>query len=455
MRRRYVSRRSHRATGDLGPAHRHRRDPAAAGLRSQRGALRCAAIGARAQNRLRDRGHRRPLANQNQPDGRTGEDAPHGSARDSGRAARNAAGDGRHDRAKRPGASPQIYRNLRRNRHRADQAGWHGQGRNRDRHRARVEHSHPLRGNRREGGRSAAVRRRKIHRLAFRKMTAAEQETDARYLREVLDLARKGDAQTSPNPLVGAVLVCDGQVVGSGFHTWTGVKHAEILALDEAGERARGATLYINLEPHGYQGRTPPCTAALIEAGVARVVAALEDPNPLVAGDGMRQLRAAGIRTEIAAGFSAEAEKLNEAFAHFMRTRLPLVTLKTALTLDGKIAAPADNRGWITSDKARADVQQLRHRSDAILTGIGTVLADDCLLTDRTSLPRSRPLLRIVLDSRLRLPVESQMVRSAADDVLVVGTSAAPAERRKALESHGVRVLVLDGRDGRADFKAA
>ena len=286
-------------------------------------------------------------------------------------------------------------------------------------------------------------------------MSTAEQETDARYLREALDLARKGDAQASPNPLVGAVLVRDGQVVGRGFHTWAGVKHAEILALEEAGERARGATLYINLEPHGYRGRTDPCTAALVEAGVARVVAALEDPNPLVAGDGMRQLRAAGIRAEIAAAFSAEAEKLNEAFVHFMRTRMPLVTLKTALTLDGKIAAPDDNRGWITSDKARADVQQLRHRSDAILTGIGTVLADDCLLTDRTGLPRSRPLLRIVLDSRLRLPLDSQMVQGAADDVLVVATSAAPAARRQALEDRGVRVLILDGRDGRSDLRAS
>ena len=286
-------------------------------------------------------------------------------------------------------------------------------------------------------------------------MNAAEQETDARYLREALDLARKGDAQASPNPLVGAVLVRDGQAVGRGFHTWAGVKHGEILALEEAGERARGATLYINLEPCCHEGRTGPCTAALIQAGVARVVAALEDPNPLVAGEGMRQLRAAGIRAEIATAFSAEAAKLNEAFVHFMRTRLPLVTLKTALTLDGKIAAPDDNRGWITSEKARAHVQQLRHDSDAMLTGIGTVLADDCLLTDRSGLPRSRPLLRIVLDSRLRLPLDSQMVRSAAGDVLVVGTSAAPGERRKALEGRGVRVLILDGRDGRSDLRAA
>ena len=286
-------------------------------------------------------------------------------------------------------------------------------------------------------------------------MNAAEQETDARYLREALDLARKGNAQASPNPLVGAVLVRDGQAVGRGFHTWAGVKHGEILALEEAGERARGATLYINLEPCCHEGRTGPCTAALIQAGVARVVAALEDPNPLVAGEGMRQLRAAGIRAEIATAFSAEAAKLNEAFVHFMRTRLPLVTLKTALTLDGKIAAPDDNRGWITSEKARAHVQQLRHDSDAMLTGIGTVLADDCLLTDRSGLPRSRPLLRIVLDSRLRLPLDSQMVRSAAGDVLVVGTSAAPGERRKALEGRGVRVLILDGRDGRSDLRAS
>ncbi len=286
-------------------------------------------------------------------------------------------------------------------------------------------------------------------------MSEHEQAEDGAYLREALELARQGTAQTSPNPLVGAVLVRGGQVVGRGFHTWAGVKHAEILALEEAGERARGATLYINLEPCCHQGRTGPCTAALIQAGGARVVAGLEDPNPLVGGEGVRRLRAAGIRAEIARECAAEAEKLNEAFAHFMRTRLPLVTLKTALTLDGKIAAPDDNRGWITSDKARAHVQQLRHESDASLTGFGTVRADDCLLTDRTGRPRSRPLWRIVMDSRLRLPLDSQMARSAAGDLLVVGTSAAPAERRKALESRGARVLILDGRDGRSDLRAA
>ena len=286
-------------------------------------------------------------------------------------------------------------------------------------------------------------------------MNDRRQDADAGFLREALDLAREGRAQASPNPLVGAVLVRDGQVVGRGFHTWAGVKHAEILALEQAGEQARGATLYINLEPCCHQGRSGPCTAALIQAGVARVEAALEDPNPLVAGEGLRQLRAAGIQAGIAGEFSVEAERLNEAFVHFMRTRLPLVTLKTALTLDGKIAAPDDNRGWITSERARAHVQQLRHDSDAILTGIGTVLADDCLLTDRTGLPRSRPLLRIVLDSRLRLPLDSKMVRGAAQDVLVIGTSAAAADRRKALEKRGIQVLILDGRDGRSDLRGA
>jgi diaminohydroxyphosphoribosylaminopyrimidine deaminase/5-amino-6-(5-phosphoribosylamino)uracil reductase len=252
---------------------------------------------------------------------------------------------------------------------------------------------------------------------------------------------------------VGAVLVLDGEVVGRGFHTYGGLKHAEILALDEAGAQARGATLYINLEPCSHQGRTGPCADALIAAGVSRVIAAMPDPNPQVAGAGFRKLRAAGIAVEAAEEFVAEAEKLNEDFVHFMRTGRPLVTLKTALTLDGKIAAPDDNRGWITSETARAHVQQLRHHADAILTGVGTVLADDCRLTDRTGLPRSRPLLRVVADSQLRMPLDSQMVAGAKDDLAVVGTSAASPERRKALESRGVKVLAFDGPGGRTDLR--
>jgi len=273
------------------------------------------------------------------------------------------------------------------------------------------------------------------------------------FLREAFDLASRGKGQTSPNPMVGAVLVRDGEVVGRGFHTYGGMKHAEIHALEEAGGRARGATLYINLEPCSHQGRTGPCADALIAAGVSRVISAMQDPNPHVAGEGFRRLRAAGIDVELSNEFTAEAEKLNEDFVHFMRTGRPLVTLKTALTLDGKIAAPDDNRGWITSETARAHVQQLRHNSDTILTGVGTVLADNCLLTDRTGLPRSQPLVRVVADSRLRIPLDSKMVMSCRDDLAVVTTSAASAERRKALESRGVKVLVFDGPGGRADLR--
>jgi diaminohydroxyphosphoribosylaminopyrimidine deaminase/5-amino-6-(5-phosphoribosylamino)uracil reductase len=275
------------------------------------------------------------------------------------------------------------------------------------------------------------------------------------YMREALELARKGRSLASPNPMVGAVLVRDGVVVGSGYHTYAGVQHAEVIALAQAGERARGATLYLNLEPCSHVGRTPPCVNALIQAGVAKVVAPVADPNPLVAGEGFRRLAAAGVEVHVAAEFARDAEKLNEPFFHFMRTGRPLVTLKAAITLDGKISAPDDNRGWITSERARAHVQEVRHDHDAILTGIGTVLADDCLLTDRTGLPRCRPLLRIVMDSQLRLPLDSKMARSANEDVAVVTTSASPAERRSLFESKGIRVLVCDGPGGRADLRAA
>jgi diaminohydroxyphosphoribosylaminopyrimidine deaminase / 5-amino-6-(5-phosphoribosylamino)uracil reductase len=272
-------------------------------------------------------------------------------------------------------------------------------------------------------------------------------------MREALDLARQGRGLTSPNPMVGAVVVRAGDVVGRGYHTYAGVDHAEIAALGQAGDSARGATLYVSLEPCSHYGRTPPCTDAIIQAGIARVVAPVADPNPLVAGQGFAKLRQAGVTVELVSEYADEARKLNLPFFHYMRTGRPLVTLKTAITLDGKISAPDDNRGWITSERARAHVQQLRHDHDAILTGIGTVLADDCLLTDRTGLARCRPLLRIVLDSQLRLPLDSQMVSRAQGDVMAVTTSASAPERRKTLESRGIRVLVLDGPGGRTDLR--
>ena len=273
------------------------------------------------------------------------------------------------------------------------------------------------------------------------------------YMNEALRLAKQGIALATPNPVVGAVLVRDGVIVGRGFHTWEGVKHAEILALEEAGDRARGATLYITLEPCSHTGRTGPCADALIAAGIAKVVAACGDPNPLVSGEGFRRLRAAGIAVEMDSEAQADAEKLNEAFFHFVRTGKPLVTLKSALTLDGKISAPEDNTGWLTSARARAHVQTVRHAHDAIVTGIGTALADDPMLTDRSGLPRVRPLLRVVLDSTLRLPLESRLVKSANGDLLVAGTSAASPERRKALEARGVEVKLFDGPRGRVDLR--
>jgi diaminohydroxyphosphoribosylaminopyrimidine deaminase/5-amino-6-(5-phosphoribosylamino)uracil reductase len=279
------------------------------------------------------------------------------------------------------------------------------------------------------------------------------------HLEAALELAANGVGRVSPNPAVGAVLVADGVVVGRGFHTWSGVKHAEILALEEAGARAQGGTLYLTLEPCSHRGRTPPCADALIAAGVRKVVAAMQDPNPQVAGRGFAKLAGAGIEVEIAGEYAARAAALNGAFVHFMKTGRPLVTLKAALTLDGKIAAPDDGvpgftPGWITTEEARAHVQAMRHHSDAILTGIGTVLADDCLLTDRTGRERSRPLLRIVLDSQLRLPLDSRMVASCREDVLVITTSAGSLERRMRLEAKGVRVEVLEAADGRADLCA-
>ncbi len=281
-----------------------------------------------------------------------------------------------------------------------------------------------------------------------------------RYLEEALDLAARGIGQVSPNPAVGAVLVRSDQVVGRGFHTWEGVKHAEVLAIEEAGERAQGSTLYVTLEPCSHHGRTPPCIDAVLAAGIRKVVAPMKDPNPQVSGRGFTRLRDAGVEVEIDEEAAPRSTEINEAFVHFMRTGRPLVTLKGALTLDGKIAAPEDENKpgeipWITSETARGHVQLLRHTHDAILTGIGTVLADDCRLTDRTGEPRSRPLLRMVLDSLLRLPLDSYLVRSCQNDVLAITTSAASPERRKKLEAKGVRVEIKERKDGRASLQGA
>jgi diaminohydroxyphosphoribosylaminopyrimidine deaminase / 5-amino-6-(5-phosphoribosylamino)uracil reductase len=269
---------------------------------------------------------------------------------------------------------------------------------------------------------------------------------DELFMTQALELARQGVGLASPNPCVGALVVDErGRIVGRGFHRYAERKHAEVLALEEAGPLARGNTLYLNLEPCCHTGRTGPCTEAILAAGVGRVVAAMRDPNPLVGGKGFEQLRRAGV--EVSEGvLELEARKLNEAFAHFIRTGAPFVTLKSAMTLDGKIAgapaSPGVGKGsttYITGAAALRQVHRLRHASDAILAGIGTVIADDPMLTDRSELPRRRPLLRVILDSHLRLPIDSRIVASAADDVTVFCVDAAD-DKKRALESHGVRI---------------
>ncbi len=282
----------------------------------------------------------------------------------------------------------------------------------------------------------------------------AEAHTDdARWMARALELAARGVARAHPNPMVGAVIVRDGRVVGEGFHLYDRRDHAEVLALRQAGPRARGATLYVNLEPCSHTGRTPPCVEAIIAAGIRRVVAAMPDPNPAVHGRGFARLRRAGIAVTMGVA-RRQAEELNDAFAVWIRTRRPRVLLKAAMTLDGQLSFPPGYPRRITGPEAHRRVQELRHAADAVLTGIGTVLADDPLLTDRTGLPRRRPLLRVILDSRLRLPVQSRLVRSAADDVVVFTIEAAPASREWRLRQAGVEVVRVPARNRHPDLGA-
>jgi len=272
-------------------------------------------------------------------------------------------------------------------------------------------------------------------------------------MNRALALARRGEGLASPNPKVGAVIVRNGRVVGAGFHTYAGRKHAEILALEAAGKRAKGATLYVNLEPCCHQGRTGPCTNALIEAGVRRVVAAVRDPNPAVAGRGLRQLRSAGIEVETGLLY-AEAQRLNMGFARWITSQKPLVTLKSAMSLDGRIAARAGSTSWLTSAESLAEVHRIRHSADALITGVGTVLADNPRMTDRSGLPRRRSLLRVILDSRLRLPLRSKLVRNAKGDLLVFTARALNSLRVRALRHAGVEIEQVPTRGGRLNLDA-
>src|ERR1700688_75182 len=283
-------------------------------------------------------------------------------------------------------------------------------------------------------------------------------------MEHALNLARKGIGLASPNPHVGCVIVREGQIVGEGFHQYEWRDHAEIIALKSAGEKARGATLYVSLEPCNHTGRTGPCTEAIIAAGgrrvaagVVRVAAAMQDPNPATSGRGFERLRAANIETACGV-LEEDSRRLNEAFACWIRTKKPFVTLKSALTLDGQLALPrAQKRGrpaWVTSDESRAEVHRMRHASDALLTGIGTVLADDPLLTDRSGLPRRRRLLRVILDAKLRLPPKSRIVQTADDDILVFTAVPLKSAKARRLQQEGVEVVHMRALRGRMDLNA-
>ena len=285
-------------------------------------------------------------------------------------------------------------------------------------------------------------------------METQQTVTDAVYMQRALALARHGIGFVSPNPLVGCVIVQAGRIVGEGYHHRFGGPHAEVHALRQAGLQAQGAVMYVTLEPCCHVGKTPPCVEAVLAAGIRRVVVAVSDPNPLVAGGGLERLRTA--RVEVTLGVcEAEARQLNEAFFHFVRTRRPFITLKCAMTLDGKIATRTGASRWITGAAAREEAHRMRHATDALLVGLGTVMQDDPLLTTRLPQGDGVNPLRIVVDSCLRLPLTAQLTVVAPDcRTLVATTERAPASKQRQLEDLGIEILRLPAYDGQVDVDA-
>ena len=274
---------------------------------------------------------------------------------------------------------------------------------------------------------------------------------DEQWMKRALRLAEKGRGRTSPNPMVGAILVKDDKVVGEGYHAKAGEAHAEIIALQRASEDARGAILYINLEPCAHYGKTPPCAPRVIEAGVKRVAIGMEDPNPLVKGKGVEILRRAGLDVEVGI-LEKECRRLNEAFCKYILEKEPFVILKVAATLDGKIATRDGDSKWISGEASRRFVHKLRDQVDGVLVGIGTVLRDDPLLTARVR--GGRDPYRIVLDSRLKIPEEAKLIGDFPAKVVIVATELAPEDKIERLEKRGVRILTLDSKEGRVDLKS-
>jgi diaminohydroxyphosphoribosylaminopyrimidine deaminase/5-amino-6-(5-phosphoribosylamino)uracil reductase len=279
--------------------------------------------------------------------------------------------------------------------------------------------------------------------------------TDERFMKEALTLARKGWGYTSPNPMVGAVVVRDGKIVGRGYHEAAGRPHAEVGALADAGENARGATLYVNLEPCNHDGRTPPCTQAILSAGISRVVAAMDDPNPGVAGGGNAFLQSRGV-TVTRGVLEDEARRLNEVFVKFVGAQQPFVVLKCAATLDGRIATRTRDSKWVTGSRARSYVHEIRHGLDAIMVGIGTVISDDPSLTTRRAKGREGlDPVRIVLDTKLSVPEDAKVLRSSPDaDTILVTGRAVSAAKRTVLRSRGVKVLEAPLRRGQINLNS-
>jgi diaminohydroxyphosphoribosylaminopyrimidine deaminase / 5-amino-6-(5-phosphoribosylamino)uracil reductase len=274
-------------------------------------------------------------------------------------------------------------------------------------------------------------------------------KSDEQWMRRVLRLAEKGRGRTSPNPMVGAVLVKRGEVVGEGYHVRAGADHAEVIALRQAREKARGATLYLNLEPCTHYGKTPPCAPAVIGAKVKRVVIGMEDPNPLVRGRGLESLKRAGIVGEVGV-LEKECRRLNEAFCKYIVKREPFVILKAAATLDGKMATREGDSKWISGETSRRFVHRMRDQVDGVLVGIGTVLKDDPQLTARIA--KGRDPYRIVLDSRLRISEEAKVIGSSPSRAIIATTGLAAKDKIKKLEKRGVRILVLDSKQGKVDL---
>ncbi len=270
-------------------------------------------------------------------------------------------------------------------------------------------------------------------------------------MKQALNLAWQGRGRTSPNPLVGAVVVREERAVGTGYHRVAGGPHAEVIALQKAGDKAAGASLYVNLEPCSHYGRTPPCVDLIISSGVGEVVAAMEDPNPEIRGRGFLRLREAGIRIKTGV-LEQKARRLNETYIKHITTGLPFVAIKTALTLDGRIATRTGDSRWITGEKSRRHVHRLRGQYDAVMVGIGTALADNPILTTR--LKGERDAVRVVVDSRADLPPTAKLINSSssAPAILAVTEQADPDKCRK-LKERGAEILTLPSREGRVDLK--